>query len=116
MPVADSHAAGARALGRRADACRPVVRTVPPSSYSSTVTSGSAVSWFMVGGMRLSRTASVQAAASMAEAAAQTEGLVVFRTGATETQQYRQVNDKLEQTLGIKIQRAYRLQNVSTSA
>ena len=38
------------------------------------------------------------------KAAAQAEGLVVFRTGATETQQYRQVNDKLEQMLGIKIQ------------
>ena len=38
------------------------------------------------------------------KAAAQAEGLVVFRTGATETQQYRQVNDKLEQMLGIKVQ------------
>ena len=38
------------------------------------------------------------------KAAAQAEGLVVFRTGATETQQYRQANDKLEQLIGIKIQ------------
>jgi len=38
------------------------------------------------------------------KAAAQAEGLVVFRTGATETQQYRQVNDKLESILGIKVQ------------
>jgi iron(III) transport system substrate-binding protein len=38
------------------------------------------------------------------KAAAQADGLVVFRTGATETQQYRQVNDKLEKMLGIKVQ------------
>src|SRR4029077_6068758 len=38
------------------------------------------------------------------KAAAQADGLVVFRTGATETQQYRQVNDKLEKMIGISIQ------------
>ena len=38
------------------------------------------------------------------KAAAQADGLVVFRTGASETQQYRQANDKLEKMIGIKIQ------------
>jgi iron(III) transport system substrate-binding protein len=38
------------------------------------------------------------------KAAAQADGLVVFRTGATETQQYRQINDKLEKMIGISIQ------------
>jgi hypothetical protein len=37
------------------------------------------------------------------KAVAQADGLVVFRTGASETQQYRQANDKLEK-IGIKIQ------------